>query len=252
MSDDRKPKDNPDRDPKPDDRDPNANRVPERLSGGPREGESVADWFRRTFGEMPGPTAADGAPPETDFGEQRHDARMALLRSVPPHYRWARFSAPELAERVVEPGAIRAGQAVCQHPRVCLVGPSRSGKTSLAVAMLWRRVSERARPASFIPVHRLGLARIQHAAGHGEPEIIERAMTAPLVLLDDVGCERDSGMNPLPDIVFERHAAHRPTWITTGLSHEQLVKRYGAGAVSRLFDQAKVIRLTRVAPDEAL
>jgi DNA replication protein DnaC len=233
------------------DRDPNEVTPPDDHEGskrlladeGPRPGESIPDWFRRVFGEMPAPTSDMDADEHAEFRERRHEALMSLARSIPPVYRWASFVAPELAERVATPGAIAHARRICLSPRVCLMGASRVGKTSLAVAMLRRWVSEHVRPAEFIAVHRLGFARIQHAAGHGEPEIVERAMRAPLALLDDVGSERDTGTNPVPDIVFERHAAQRPTWVTTGLTREQLVARYGTGTVSRLFDQTKVLRL---------
>jgi DNA replication protein DnaC len=216
---------------------------PKRLlaDGGPRTGESIPDWFRRVFGEMPAPTS--DADERSEFRERRDEALRSLARSIPPVYRWASFHAPELAERVARPGAIADARRICLSPRVCLMGASRAGKTSLAVAMLRRWASEHGRNAEFIAVHRLGFARIQHAAGRGEPEIVERSMKAPLALLDDVGSERDTGTNPLPDIVFERHAAQRPTWVTTGLTREQLVARYGTGTVSRLFDQTKVLRL---------
>jgi len=234
-----------------DDRDPNEVTPPDHDDGpkrlladeGLRPGESIPDWFRRVFGEMPAPTADMDAADHAQFRERRHEALRSLARSIPPVYRWASFIAPELAERVATPDAIVDARRICLSPRVCLMGPSRTGKTSLAVAMLRRWVSEHGRNAEFIAVHRLGFARIQHAAGHGEPEIVERAMKAPLTLLDDVGCERDTGTNPLPDILFERHAAQRPTWVTTGLTREQLIARYGTGTVSRLFDQTKVLRL---------
>jgi len=159
-------------------------------------------------------------------------------------YAWARFSAPELAERVPEPAAVAAGRELCrQTTRICLIGAARAGKTSLAVAMLRRRVSQSGIPAAFLPAYKLGVARLQHAAAHGEPEIVDRAMTMPLVLLDDLGCERDLAMSPIPDIIFERHAANRPTWVTTGLTSQQLVKRYGTGVVGRVFDRAKIIQL---------
>jgi DNA replication protein DnaC len=219
--------------------------TPKRLSADDelRPGESIPDWFRRVFGEMPAPTSDMDADEHAQFRERRHEALRSLARSIPPVYRWASFVAPELAERVATPDAIADARRIRLSPRVCLMGASRTGKTSLAVAMLRRWVSEYGRHAEFIAVHRLGFARIQHAAGHGEPEIVERAMKAPLALLDDVGSERDTGTNPVPDIVFERHAEQRPTWVTTGLTREQLIQRYGTGMVSRLFDQTKVIRL---------
>jgi DNA replication protein DnaC len=233
-------------DPKREEADPAHDKgTPKRLCAdeGLRPGESIPDWFRRVFGEMPAPTADMDADEHAQFRERRHEALRSLARSIPPVYRWASFIAPELAERVATPGAIADARRICLSPRVCLMGASRTGKTSLAVAMLRRWVSEHGRHAEFIAVHRLGFARIQHAAGHGEPEIVDLAMKAPLTLLDDVGSERDTGTNPLPDIVFERHAAQRPTWVTTGLTREQLLKRYGTGVVSRLFDQTKVLRL---------
>ena len=219
--------------------------VPRQLfgGGGPREGESAADWFRRTFGEIPAPTADMDAPDDVPLRDKRREALMALERTLPAAYAWARFSAPELAQRVTGADTIATARRLCTSARVCIMGPSQAGKTSLAVAMLRRRVWESAVLAAFVPAHRLGVARIQHAAGHGEPEIVTRAMTAPLALLDDLGCERDTATNPVPDVIFERHDANRPTWVTTGFTPEQLVKRYGTGAVRRLFAHANVIRL---------
>jgi DNA replication protein DnaC len=218
---------------------------PKRVFTGdaPQPGESIPDWFRRVVCNMPPPTADMDAEEQAHFRERRHEALRSVARSIPPVYRWSSFIAPELTERVATPGAIADGRRICLSPRVGLMGPSRAGKTSLAVAMLRGWVSEHGRPAEFIRVYQLGLARIQHAAGHGEPDIVERALKAPLTLLDDIGVERDTGMNPLPDIVFERHAAEKPTWFTTGLTYEQLVARYGTGTVSRLFDQTIVLRL---------
>jgi DNA replication protein DnaC len=167
----------------------------------------------------------------------------SLKRSIPPTYAWATLDAPELPERVYAP-AIVIGQTVCHEPRVCLMGASRSGKTSLAVAMMRAWVVKQERPALFVAAHRLGMARLQHPAGHGEAELVETAMRAPLVLLDDLGSEREFTMSPVADVIFERHAQDLPTWITTGLARDPLVARYGAGVVARLFERARVISLS--------
>lgn len=213
-------------------------RVDESL--GRRPGETDADWFRRTFGPIPAPVEEPEPAPTQVANTRLRRASAILERSIPPTYRWCHLDAPELSERVYGP-AIAMGKNDWREPRICLMGASRAGKTSLAVAMLRAWVLGHQRVAVFVPAHRLGVARIQHAAGHGEPEIVETAMTAPLVLLDDVGSERDFPTNPLPDVVFERHAQELPTWITTGLTREQLVKRYGLGVVARMFERARVI-----------
>ena len=51
------------------------------------------------------------------------------------------------------------------------------------------------------------------------------ALKLPLVLLDDMGNERDTTANALPDVIFARHADDRPLWVTTGLSRPQLEAR---------------------------
>jgi ATP-dependent exoDNAse (exonuclease V) beta subunit len=84
-------------------------------------------------------------------------------------------------------------------------------------------------------------ARIQHPAGHGEPDVVDDAMKFPLALIDDLGSERDTAANAVPDVIFARHAEDLPLWVTTGLTRAQLRGRYGAGIVGRLFERATVI-----------
>jgi hypothetical protein len=226
--------------------DPNGNKPsgPKRVvdPSGRLPGESHEAWFRRVIGPIPEPTADMDAPGPDASRLQREDALAALERTIQPTYRWARFSAPELPERVPRT-AITLAQSSLQEPRVCLMGLSRAGKTSLAVAMVREWVGATGRSAAFIPAYKLSHARLQHPAGHGEPEIVELALKVPLALVDDLGCERDYVSTPIPDIIFDRHAEGRPTWVTTGLTREQLVRRYGLGVVARVFDRAKVIRV---------
>jgi DNA replication protein DnaC len=189
---------------------------------------------------------------DASVNEQRRAALSALEKTIPDSYRWARFSAPELRQRVPASALAAAVEYAWRHDRVCLMGASRAGKTSLAVAMLRRWVSHANRPAAFVHAYRLGVARILHPAGHGEPDLVESAMRAPLVLIDDLGGERDHAHSALPDVLVERHAENRPTWVTTGLTREQLVKRYGQGIVARVFERATLIRVGADARDEAL
>ncbi len=213
------------------------------AAAGALPGESLEDWFVRTFGKPPPPTPDMDIPHDPYQEDRRREVRAALERTIPPSFQWARFAAPQLALRLLSPGAASEGQAACESVRTCLIGAARAGKTSLGVAMLRRRVAKTGVGAMFFHAHRLGIARIQHPAGHGEPAIIDDAIHIPLALIDDLGSERDMSTNAIPDVVFERHAASRATWITTGLTREQLVTRYGQGAVARIFEGAKVIRL---------
>jgi hypothetical protein len=217
---------------------------PKRLvdPSGRLPGESHEAWFRRIIGPIPPPTADMDAPESDTTRSRRADALAALERTIQPTYRWARFSAPELPARVPRT-AIALGQSSWREPRVCLMGFSRAGKTSLAVAMVRKWVAATGRSAAFLPAYKLSNARLQHPAGRGEPEIVELALQAQLALLDDLGCERDHLSSPIPDILFDRHAEDRPTWVTTGLTREQLVRRYGLGIVARIFERAKVIRV---------
>jgi hypothetical protein len=218
-------------------------RIIDLTSAGGLPGETPEQWFVRIFGKPPPPTADMDIPQDTSFEDRRREAMVSLERTIPPAFQWARFAAPQLALRVLPRSAASEGQAASESARMCLIGAARAGKTSLAVAMLRRRVSKTGMTAIFFPAQRLGMARIQHPAGHGEPDIVDQAIHIPLALIDDLGHERDMSMNAIPDIVSERHAANRATWITTGMTREQLVTRYGQGTVARLFEGAKVIRL---------
>ena len=69
-----------------------------------------------------------------------------------------------------------------------------------------------------------------------------------MVLVDDLGSEREMSGSAVPDVIFTRHAEDRPLWVTTGLTRDQLVVRYGTGIVRRLFERSKVINLRGTTP----
>jgi hypothetical protein len=209
---------------------------------GLRPGETVDEWCLRTFGPPVEARAEETPAPTHTQSPRLRRASAALERSIPPALRWCHLDAPELPARVYGP-AIAVAEGACHEDRVCLMGATRAGKTSLAVAMLRAWVARNERSALFVHAYRLGVARIQHPAGHGEAPLVEAAMRAPLVLLDDLGSERDIATSPLADVIFERHAQDLPTWATTGLTREPLAARYGAGVVARLFERARVIHV---------
>lgn len=168
-------------------------------------------------------------------------ARSAALETIPARYRWARTRAPELAARVrVAPPHDLRGiiDRVLSASRVVFAGPSGSGKTSLACACLREREG-----AIFVSALRLGMARQQSALGDGEAGEVERAIGAPLLLIDEVGGEAKVATNAVRDVIFARHDADRPTWVTTGFTRAQLAETYGDGALRRMVEDAYVVRL---------
>jgi len=186
--------------------------------------------------------------------EERLALRSFLDRSVPRHYADAQLGDEAMMAARVRGGAvsIAAMREHLREPWVTFVGPSGSGKTTLAVAGLRARVEvTRAEWWRILPAFRLGNARIQHPAGKGEHPLVELALRAPFVLLDDIGQEVHTANNPIAEIIQERDAEDRPTWITTGLSRADLGNRYGGGVARRILERSKLVKLGGVRPSEA-
>lgn len=167
-------------------------------------------------------------------------ARGAAIASIPKRYSWAAVDAPELAARVrCQAPLTEVIRRVLGARRVIFAGPSGSGKTSLACACLRERLPH----GIFMTSFRLAMARSQGALGQGEPLEVERAMAAPLLLLDEVGGENKIATSAIRDVLFAREDADLPTWITTGFTSKQLGETYGDGALRRIVEGAYVVRL---------
>ena len=69
------------------------------------------------------------------------------------------------------------------------------------------------------------------------------AMRARVFLLDDLGSDSAIDSSPIQNIIAERHAEDRVTWITTGLSPTEIAKRYGGGTARRILQDALSIRI---------
>jgi hypothetical protein len=208
---------------------------------------------------------------------RRHACIRPALESVPPHYAWAALTAPEFEARVapamvIPPGAARQAAiggaklaATCLkllgvRTLVVLGSKHGSGKTSLAAAMFRTRLlamvtagdSEEALHmagrARFFAAYALARARATHPIGHGEAPDVQLAMTAPLVLLDDLGSEAPSYQSAIADVLYERFNQDRPTWATTWMMPSELATHYGAGIARRLHEGATVIRFPDAKP----
>jgi DNA replication protein DnaC len=168
------------------------------------------------------------------------EERASAEATYPKRYAWARLGAPDLLVRVKASGDVESlARRILAAGTVVIHGPGGAGKTSLAVACLRART-----PAGlFVPSWRLGTARIQSAAGRGEASLVEAAIAAPILLIDDVGREPKTANNALADVVFARHDEDLPTWITTGFDSDALGSFYGDGFVRRITEGALLVPL---------
>lgn len=170
-----------------------------------------------------------------------------FARGLPERFRWALAGdVAELGARVQASAELIRRGLLNPPGHMVLIGPSGAGKTSLAVAMLgaWVRKApaERAK-ARFAEAFELAGARARHPLGQGEAPEVAAAMTAPMLLLDDLGSERDDRNAVLSDVLQRRHNADLPTWVTTWLEPEQCAERYGGAVTRRLFEPAATVRL---------
>ncbi len=188
----------------------------------------------------------------------RQDRWLAPTRgSIPARFKWAINASPDLVVSRVRwvPDLVRRGLASPPSTSLLFMGPTAAGKTSLAVAMLdaWVRAAPYERRGSaFIEAAWLARARARHKLGDGDAPLVVDAMRAPLVLLDDLGQEREDRDGCITDVVYARANADLPTWITCGLASrdqtmeafaEALTKRYDGGFVRRVLETGKRVQL---------
>jgi DNA replication protein DnaC len=180
------------------------------------------------------------------------NARMAFERTIPGLFKWAQLSAPELEQRVTLRRLTSSPTTIARLDtnflfgrgggQLMFVGPSGTGKTSLAIALARAWVTKFGRPGMFVSAASLGTARMRVGWGREAEEVLE-ATSVPLLVLDELGGEGDVPRNPIPAILHERHAWERPTWITTWRSEAEVTKLYGDGIARRLFETGHATRL---------
>lgn len=191
--------------------------------------------------------------------QREHDAQFRVaLASIPRRFAWARFGASELPARCQNRAALAKARVSTAARSVVLLGAPGSGKTSLAAAMLRAvideardrsaaaRTHDRGRFARFVSAHDLAKARPEHGLGRGEAGIVQAAMRASVLVIDDLGSEQDGHASAVVDVVQVRHNEERPTWVTTWLTQEAAGYRYGSGVERRLFEAAKIITVESV------
>ena len=213
----------------------------------------VADWIEELSRTVSSRLAAARGGEDEIVARRRREALHAFEQSLPPRYRTARLEHPDFRRRVsLAEIPTNPPSALC----ALFFGSPGLGKTTLAVALL-RALLERkiaslplanddevdtiARHCRFAHAHRLGVAGLVP----GDPVEIQRAMRAPVLLLDDLGRDADIKSNPVSSIIAERHAEERVTWITTELTPAGIAERYGDGIARRVCENASVVRFAK-------
>jgi DNA replication protein DnaC len=170
--------------------------------------------------------------------EEAKRAAEDRMGGIPEAFRWSTLDSAALRLRA-PPAAVERARESVRIPRVVLVGPAGAGKTSLLCAMLRARCEDDR--VLFAPAWRLGLARSKHPLGEGDPLDVRRALAVDVCGLDDMGSERQTATNAVPDVIFERHAEGRALWVTTAMGQEEMAQRYGDGIARRVFEHARII-----------
>jgi DNA replication protein DnaC len=173
--------------------------------------------------------------------------------SIPKTFAWARFDNPVMREYLLAAGSrraiateivvgfIHAARDAMASNRVVLYGASGRGKTALAVAMLRGWVKSNSETGLFLYAPDLSSARMRTKLGREADTVLE-AITAPLLVLDDVGAG-SLAAGPLEEVIHKRHHDRKPTWFTTWMNDATMGQRFGGGFVRRVYEGARCIDL---------
>lgn len=184
---------------------------------------------------------------------------------VPARYADARFS--NWRDTAGTRAALTAAQRVADRPaNLVLVGPWGCGKTRLTASIMAARVERwlDAYPSEIIEDGPEGLVTRPAFASRfsgvpqlldairrsyeydDEPDPLRPLLTAPLLILDDLGREKatDWVLERLYVLIDTRYGDHRPTVVTTNYSLDELARRDYGAMVSRLTEAGSVVRIS--------
>lgn len=217
-------------------------------------------------------------PQDTDQGEltaseptttASDEAVVEVLEraGVPPRFRDRRFAT--FRRRNGATGALRVARALAMQGVVTeglvLLGSPGAGKTHLAVAILADRAERylrdypqpvatdgddlRLRPpfrSRFVKVPQLLEALRQRITTPGLDDPMAGLSTAPLLILDDLGREKESDWTAdrLYLLVDDRYDRRLPTIVTSNFTLEELAGRGYHALVDRVVEDGAVVELT--------
>lgn len=158
---------------------------------------------------------------------------IARARKTLPTWPYARFGHPSFRADATLVDVAR-GWRLTERIGLTLIGPTRRGKSSLAVALCVDRMdrattTEQVRLAAgirYMLASDLDKARSEHALGRDEAPLVRSALRATVLVLDDLGKEKTKG-EVLTHVLEKRYTLDLPNIITSELTLRQLGDRYG-------------------------
>lgn len=191
------------------------------------------------------------------------------LESIPPRFRWATLDSPLLAERA--PGFDPADVPPLDG-WIAMLGDTGKGKTSVACALMRKWIDDygtfgyvdcdkyrsdsgyrvvkstcstlsRAAGARFVSVIQMANERLAWPLGKKNPPMLQSALDATLLVLDDVGKEFALGelaRSAVSVVLDHRHDHMKPTIITTGVPLSKLQSGYDTGYGRRILESTLV------------
>ena len=172
--------------------------------------------------------------------EQRRRQADILLRRLPSMYR--QFEIPRSVAGLVAKDWVDGYVRGERNPLVIL-GPTGSGKTGMACAILREMLVNHTVPATFITVPDLLEALRPSARTPGMDVDMIQFMTTPILCLDDLGQENLTEWATEQLYRLAHHRSHNglPVIVTSNLSGDQIKQRYTQRTVERLFGGGKLI-----------
>ncbi len=193
---------------------------------------SLPGWSERGGSQLRS-ARSPGLDPAEDGRAKVRRRIEATLPAIPEN--WRELTHPQILQAIK---AWRWGNG-----NLILLGHTGCGKT-LGAAVLARRILReapcprawaRAKRIVFVDAAQLALAREQHGLGQGEAPLVERCTSASLLFLDELGyLDKDTGV--VEQVIDARSKANRPVVVTSGMTPEELVDRYGAAIGRKLME----------------
>lgn len=182
--------------------------------------------------------------------EREEDLKLRLAAAQIPDqfHAWTFYNFPHRDSEVWD-ACMEYARAGRVTQNMMLTGPYGTGKTSLAVSILKKRITEHGERGLFVVVPAL-FAEIRASFnnnGGGDSALLQRVTNVNLLVLDDLGAERPTEwvQEQMYHILNTRLINGRPTIVTTNCSVQELIDRLGP----RTMERVKAYRIVSVGGD---